>query len=47
MRCQECKLEAEGDARGWEALLIDLDDDGQDEVVFYRAVRAEREFHDV
>ena len=47
MRCQECEVEAEGDAKGWEALLVDLDDDGQDEVAFYCAVCAEREFHGV
>ena len=38
------RLEAEGDAEGWEAHLADLDDDGQDEVVFYCPVCAEREF---
>ena len=32
-------------AQGWEAHLADLDDDGQDEVVFYCPVCAEREFH--
>ena len=41
MRCEECHVEAEGDAKGWEALLADLDDDGQDELVFYcRAARS-------
>jgi hypothetical protein len=45
--CEECEVEAEGDAQGWEAYLADLDDDGQDEVVFYCPVCAEREFlHD-
>ena len=45
VRCEEREVEAEGDAKGWEAHLVDLDDDGQDEVVFYRSVCAEREFH--
>lgn len=31
-------------ARGWRAYLVDLDDDGQDEAVFYCPVCAEREF---
>ena len=44
MRCEECHVEAEGDAKGWEALLADLDDDGQDEVVFYCPLCAQREF---
>lgn len=43
--CEECGQEATGRAEGWEAHLVDLDDDGQDEVVFYCAERAEREFH--
>jgi hypothetical protein len=47
MTCEECGQEAIGRAEGWEALLIDLDDDGQDEVVFYCPVCAEREFHAV
>jgi hypothetical protein len=45
MTCEECEIEAEGDALGWEAYLADLDDDGQDDVVFYCPVCAEREFH--
>jgi hypothetical protein len=44
-RCEECEVEAEGDAQGWEAHLADLDDDGQDEIVFYCPICAEREFH--
>jgi hypothetical protein len=45
--CEECREEAEGRAVGWEAFLVDLDDDGQDEVVFHCPVCAEREFHSV
>jgi predicted RNA-binding Zn-ribbon protein involved in translation (DUF1610 family) len=47
MTCEECGQKATGRAEGWEALLVDLDDDGQDEVVFYCPVCAEREFHSV
>jgi hypothetical protein len=47
MTCEECGHEAIGRAQGWEALLVDLDDDGQDEVVFYCPVCAAREFHSV
>ena len=47
MTCEECGQEATGRAERWEALLIDLDDDGQDEIVFYCPVCAEREFHEV
>jgi hypothetical protein len=36
-----------GAARRLGALLVDLDDDGQDEVVFYCPVCAEREFDGV
>ena len=27
--CEECGQEATGGAEGWEALLVDLDEDGQ------------------
>ena len=47
MICKECGQRATGCAEGREALLVDLDDDGQDEVVFYCTVCAEREFHPV
>ena len=47
MTREECGQEATGRAEGWEARLVDLDDDGQDQVVFYCAVCAEREFHGV
>ena len=43
MTCEECGQEAEGRAEAWEAHLSDLDDDGQDEVVFYCQACAERE----
>jgi hypothetical protein len=46
MRCEECGQEAR-DAPKAGALLVDLDDDGQDEVVSFCPVRAEREFHAV
>ena len=45
MRCQECGIEAEGDAKGWEAYLVDLDDDGQEDVIFFCPACAAREFH--
>jgi len=35
MTCEECDQDATGHAEGWEALLVDLDADGLDEVVFY------------
>ena len=47
MTCEECSREPDARAEGWEAFLVDLDDDGQDEVVFYCTVCAEREFHPV
>jgi hypothetical protein len=47
MRCQECEVQPAGIAKGWVALLIDLDDDSQDEVVFYCPVCSEREFGSV
>ena len=42
--CEECGREAEEAARGWQAHMVDLDDDGLDEVVFYCACCSEREF---
>jgi len=45
--CEECRREPDERAQGWEALLVDLDDDGQDEIIFYCPVCAEREFHSV
>jgi hypothetical protein len=47
MRCEECGQEAAGRAMGWETLLVDLDDDGENEVVFYCPACAEHEFHAV
>ena len=41
------RRDAENRADGWEAHLVDLDDDGQDEVVFYCPACAEDEFHAV
>jgi len=37
MKCEECGQEAAGRAMGWEAHLIDMDDDGQDDLVFFSA----------
>jgi hypothetical protein len=47
MTCEECGQEATGRAESWEALLVDLDSDGQDEVVVYCPECAAREFHPV
>ena len=47
LACEECSAVADDAARGWEAHLVDEDDDGEDEVVFYCPVCAAREFHDV
>jgi len=43
--CVECDALAETKARAWEAHLADVDDDGEDEVVFICARCAHREFH--
>lgn len=42
--CMECKESSDACARGWRGYLVDRDDDGQDEVVFYCPVCASREF---
>jgi hypothetical protein len=42
--CCECERTSSGAASGWEGHLVDLDDDGQDEVAFFCAGCAEREF---
>jgi hypothetical protein len=44
MTCTECARAAPSAAVGWQAHLVDLDDDGQDEVAFYCPTCAEREF---
>ena len=46
LTCTECSTVADDDARGWEAHLVDKDDDGQDEVVYYCPRCAAREFYD-
>jgi len=42
--CVECEQRSAACAEGWQAHLVDLDDDGADEVVFYCAGCAAREF---
>jgi hypothetical protein len=42
--CEECRTHATGRASGWRGYLIDVDDDGADEVVFYCPRCAAREF---
>jgi hypothetical protein len=42
--CVECNSEAAEGERGWEGHLVDLDDDGEDEVVFFCPACAAREF---
>lgn len=42
--CIECGRRADEEARGWQGHLVDLDDDGDDEVVFYCPLCATREF---
>lgn len=42
--CEECGCEAVAIALGWQGHLVDLDDDGQDEVAFFCLLCAQREF---
>jgi hypothetical protein len=42
--CEECGCHATDVARGWCGYLIDLDDDGEDDVVFFCPGCVEREF---
>jgi hypothetical protein len=42
--CIECKERSDSSARGWRGYLVDVDDDGEDEVVFYCPRCAAREF---
>lgn len=45
LTCIECRVvPCRPEAKGWRAFLVDLDDDGQDEVVFYCPACSEREF---
>ena len=42
--CEECgRVNSDGE-RGWQGHLVDLDDDGDDEVLFFCPRCAEREF---
>lgn len=42
--CCECQRRSAGTATGWQGYLVHLDDDGQDEVVFFCPGCAAREF---
>jgi hypothetical protein len=42
--CCECHGRSAATAMGWRGYLVDLDDDGQDEVVFFCPGCAVREF---
>lgn len=42
--CAECGREDNQRERGWEGHLVDLDEDGEDEILFFCAACATREF---
>ena len=42
--CCDCERRAGGTAAGWQGYLVDLDDDGRDEVAFFCPACAAREF---
>ena len=42
--CIECGKRSGAAAHGWRGYLVDVDDDGEDEVVFYCQRCAAREF---
>jgi hypothetical protein len=42
--CCDCERRAVGTAAGWQGHLVDLDDDGRDEVAFFCPACAAREF---
>ena len=42
--CAECGQPDDNDGRGWRGYLVDLDDDGADEVIFFCPRCATREF---
>jgi hypothetical protein len=42
--CEECGARSGARADGWRGYLVDLDDDGEDEVVLYCPRCAAREF---
>jgi hypothetical protein len=41
----ECECSSDDPADGWEGHLVDLDDDGEDEVAFFCPRCAAREFY--
>jgi hypothetical protein len=42
--CCDCERRAVGTAAGWQGHLVDLDDDGRDEVAFFCPACSAREF---
>lgn len=44
LTCSECERAADGEVRGWQAHLVDLDEDGDDEIAFFCPSCATREF---
>jgi hypothetical protein len=42
--CVECGCPASGEAHGWQGHLVDLDENGEDEVAFFCPNCAAREF---
>jgi hypothetical protein len=42
--CVECERRSAAGAPGWQGHLVDVDDDGEDEIVFYCPCCAAREF---
>jgi hypothetical protein len=42
--CEECRARSDASAVGWRGYLVDLDDDGEDEIAFYCPRCAVREF---
>jgi hypothetical protein len=42
--CVECGRRCDASVRGWRGYLVDLNDDGEDEVVFFCPRCAAREF---
>jgi hypothetical protein len=47
LECVECGRQSDPKARGWQGHLVECDDDGEDEVVFFCPLCALREFGDV
>jgi hypothetical protein len=42
--CSECERMSDAEANGWQAHLVDLNEDGEDEVAFFCPNCAAREF---